>query len=74
MVKGTPLVITAEVEEVAGGRPGATRYGPVRSVAAAKWWPSWPAPYAYPHGGPPSRVSRGLGALGSHPRMRQSAQ
>ena len=59
-------MITTVMVEVAGGRPGAARSGSVRSAAAAKWWPGWPVPYAYPHGG--------LGAPGSHLRMRQSAQ
>ena len=49
-------MITAVVVEEAGERPEATRSGSVRPAAAAKWWPGWPASYAYPHGGPPCPV------------------
>ena len=49
-------MITAVVVEVAGGRPGAARSRSIRSAAAVKLWSGWPAPYAYPHGGPPCPV------------------
>ena len=67
-------MITAVVVVAAGGRREAVRSGPARTTAAEEWWPGWPAQYAYQHVGPPYPVRRGLGAPGSRPRRRQSAQ
>ena len=49
-------MITAVVVVAAGGRREAVRSGPTRTAAADKWWPYWPAQYAYQHVVPPYHV------------------
>ena len=49
-------MITAVVVVAAGGRSEAVRSRPIRTDAADKWWPDWPAQYAYQHVVPPYPV------------------